>query len=456
MVKRRGSERSKIGVADGGADHVLIIVQNLSVPLDRRVWLECQALKAAGYSVSVICPKGPGDADYEVIDGVHIHRYRPAPEAGGLGGFVLEFVYSWLRTARLSIKVWRRQRFTIMQACNPPDTYWALARLWRLGGVTFVFDHHDLNPELFISRFGAPTTVLERAEYAGLRWLERMTFATARRVISTNESYKAIAIKRGGRAPSEVTVVRSGPDTSEMRPVYPVNGQPKDRRYSLVYLGIMGPQDGVDIVLELMDELVHRRRRDDVRATLLGFGDCFDDLRTRCTELGLDELVTFTGRADKAMIADHLSAADVGLCPDLKTPLNDVSTMNKTMEYMSYALPSVSFDLVETRVSGADSVLYVPSGDVSGFAAAVEQLLDDPELRVSIARRARQRVSADLDWRPQAKAYLGVYSELTGRTVRELPESSEATATVDQRGRTYVPLDDEVEFERFIRERSPR
>lgn len=437
------------------SDHVLIIVQNLPVPLDRRVWLECQALKSAGYGVSVVCPKGPGDPDYQELDGVHIHKYKPAPEAKGPAGFVVEFVYSWFRTAALSLSVWRRQPFTIMQACNPPDTYWALALLWKLRGVTFVFDHHDLNPELFISRFGEPSSALKKVEYAGLRWLERMTFKSAKRVISTNESYKAVAVRRGGRKPSEVTVVRSGPDTRQMRPVYPTTPATGDRKFNLVYLGIMGPQDGVDVVLEVMDELVHRRGRDDVEATLLGFGDCYEELRVQCTQLGLDNYVTFTGRADKAMIADHLSVADIGMCPDLKTPLNDVSTMNKTMEYMSYALPSVSFDLVETRVSGGDSVLYVPSGDVTAFADAVEKLLDDPELRITMARRARERVSTELDWRPQAAAYLGVYAELTGRPQAALPDGQQAAET-DQRGRTYVPLGDDVEFERFIRERSAR
>lgn len=437
------------------AEHVLIIVQNLPVPLDRRVWLECQALKSAGYEVSVICPKGPDDPEYQVLDDVHIYKYTPAPEARGLAGFVVEFVYSWFRTAALSFRVWKREPFAIMQACNPPDTYWALALLWKLRGVVFVFDHHDLNPELFISRFGEPTTPVRKAEYAGLRWLERMTFKTAKRIISTNESYKAVAVRRGGRRPNEVTVVRSGPDTRLMRPIYPIKHGDSHRKFNLAYLGIMGPQDGVDVVLEVMNELVHRRHRDDVEATLLGFGDCFEDLRSRCTELGLDDYVTFTGRADKAMIADHLSVADVGLCPDLKTPLNDLSTMNKTMEYMAYALPSVSFDLLETIVSGGDSVLYVASGDVVAFADAVELLLDDPELRIAMAQRARERVSKELDWRPQANAYLSVYGELTGRGECELPATT-GSAQTDGRGRTYVPLDDEIEFERFIRERTAR
>jgi glycosyltransferase involved in cell wall biosynthesis len=195
-----------------------------------------------------------------------------------------------------------------------------------------------------------------------------------------------------------------------------------------------------------------------VRATLLGFGDCLEDLGHRCTEFDLDDCVTFTGRADRTMIADHLSIADVGLSPDLKTPLNDVSTMNKTMEYMAYALPSVSFNLLETQVSGADSVIYVPSGDVEAFADAVEQLLDDPALRLSMAKRARARVARVLDWRPQADAHLGVIDDLSGRGLREdmaeLLGDTESGSGVDDRGQAFVDLTDVGEFERFILERS--
>jgi glycosyltransferase involved in cell wall biosynthesis len=432
---------------------VLIIVQNLPVPLDRRVWLECQALTAAGYQVSVICPKGPGDPARQLIDGVAIYKYRPAPEAQGLLGFVVEFVYSWLRTAALSLVVHRERGFDILQACNPPDTYWLLALLWRVWGVRFVFDHHDLNPELFLSRFGQPTTAGARAQYAGLRWLERMTFRSAHRVISTNESYRRVAMTRGGRRPQDVTVVRSGPDTSVMRPVYPPASVRAGARHLLVYLGIMGPQDGVDQILAVMDELVHRRGRTGVRAALLGFGDCYDDLRRQCTELGLDAHVEFTGRADKAMIADYLSAADVGLGPDLKTPLNDLSTMNKTMEYMAYAVPSVAFDLVETHLSGADTVLYVPSGDVAAFADAVERLLDDDDLRLDLALLARRRVAEQLDWQPQSAAYVGVYDELSRATVAPRPRA-ERTAALPPAGRTFVDLDDETELRRFIVERT--
>lgn len=436
--------------------HVLIIVQNLPVPLDRRVWLECQALVARGYRVSVICPKGPDDPAFARIDGVDIYKYRPAPEAEGLLGFAWEFAYSWVRTAWLSLKAWRRGRFDVIQACNPPDTYWLLAKLWRLRGVRFIFDHHDLNPELFISRFGSPTGLVRRIEYAGLRWLERRTFRGADRILSTNESYKAVAVRRGGRRPGHVTVVRSGPDTQQMRPIYPESPRSPDE-IELVYLGIMGPQDGVDQALLVIDELVHRRGRTSVRATMLGFGDCLEELKQQATSLGLDDHVTFTGRVDRVAIAEYLSRADIGLCPDLKTPLNDLSTMNKTMEYMSYGLAAVSFDLVETRVSGGDTVQYVPSGDISAFADAVEALIDDPARRVELGVRARERVSSELDWRPQAEAYVAVFDEVTGfsKPGPAVPDSG-TTAERDAQGRQYVPLDDATEFARFLEERRSR
>lgn len=427
------------------------------MPLDRRVWLECQALVSRGYDVSVICPKGPNDKSRATLDGVDIYKYRPPPAAHGLAGFIIEFGYAWVRTALLSMVVWRHKPFHMMQACNPPDTYWALARLWRGHSVRFVFDHHDLNPELFRSRFGEPKGLSQRLQYMGLLWLERMTFRTADRVVSTNESYKEVAIRRGHVDSSDVTVVRSCPDTRTMRPVYSPAMASKSHRFALVYLGIMGPQDDVDLVLEVMDELVNKRGRHDVHAWLLGFGDCYEDLRRQCAQLGLDHVVTFTGRADKAVIADRLSAADVGLCPDLKTPLNDVSTMNKTMEYMAYCLPSVSFDLAETRVSGGDAVIYVRSGDMKGFADAVERLLDDAELRLDLAHKARERVSKELDWAAQAKKYVDVFDDLVGRGPSQLRTHAVADVTegeANAQGWRYVNLDDEREMSRFILGRS--
>lgn len=427
---------------------VLIVVQNLSVPLDRRVWLECRALVAAGYRVSVICPRGPGEASRELLEDVAIFRYRPAPEARGVLGFVWEFVYSWLRTALLSFVVRRRRGFDVLQACNPPDTYWALARLWRLAGVRFVFDHHDLNPELFLSRFGEPTGLAGRVQLGGLRWLERRTFRTADEVISTNESYRAVATGRGAVPPERTSVVRSGPDMRTMRPVH-VTDDPSSGAHLLVYLGIMGPQDDVDVVVRLVDELVHRRGRTDVRAALLGFGDCLADLRALSTRLGLDDVVTFTGRVGPPEIARYLSVASVGICPDRATPLNDVSTMNKVMEYMAFAVPPVSFDLTESRGTAADTAVFVPSDDLTALADEVEALLDDPDRRVALSLAGRRRAVDLLDWTPQAEQYVAVFDRLLHH---RSPPGPYVSAAASPPG---TPVTDD-ELEAFVRARGPR
>lgn len=452
MHYRESMKESLGSPQPGGAPgrHVLIIVQNLPIQVDRRVLLELHELLARGYRVSLICPKGPGDRSREVLDGARIYKYAPAPEAKGLPGYVLEFGYSWLRTAWLSMVAWRRGgRFHIIQACNPPDTYWLLALLWRVRGVRFVFDHHDLNPELFLSRFGAPTSGLGKWQLAGLTWLERMTFRVADRLIATNDSYKAVAVRRGRRRSDEVAVVRSGPDTRRMRPIYPQDPLPAGITM-LAYIGIMGPQDGVDQVLQLMAELVLRRGRGDIRATLMGFGDCLHDLRKQCTEMGLDSHVTFTGRVDKKEIAEQLSRAHIGVCPDLKTPLNNLSTMNKSLEYMAYALTAVSFDLLETEVTGGDALRYVPSGDIGAMADEVERLISDSELRVRLSVLARDRVTELFDWSEQAVVYGNVFDGLMGVAGSGGPRTEGPLPDVDEWGRLYVPWGDAAEVERFV------
>lgn len=438
--------------------HVLIVVQNLPVPLDRRVWLECRALRAAGYEVSVICPKGPGDPGYQVLDGVHIYKYRPAPATSGVLSYLVEFVYSWLRTARLSLRVWRRSPFQVMQACNPPDTYWALARLWKLRGVRFVFDQHDLNPEVFLSRFGTPTGIAGKVQLAGLRWLERRTYRTAAHVISTNESYRGIAKDRGGVAHADTTVVRSGPDTSRMRPVDGDVALRNGRKHLLAYLGIMGPQDGVDVVLRAADLLVHEFGKD-VQVALLGFGDSYDELVELADTLGLTDHVTFTGRADLEMITKYLSSADVGLSPDPRNPLNDVSTMNKTMEYMAFALPVVAFDLVETIVSGGDAAVYVSADEpmddaIRRFAVAVSDLLDDPARRADMAVAGRRRAEQVLDWQPQKVAYVSVFDALTGRTSTVDEPPALPAAGTDEWGHDLVDVTDEAALRSFATDRT--
>ena len=438
-----------------GARRVLIIVQNLPVPLDRRVWLECQALVHNGFGVSVICPKGPGDLWRQEIDGVRIYKYPPPPVARGVAGYAFEFGYCWIVTALLSGVVALRDGFAAIQACNPPDTYFALARIWKLFGKRFVYDQHDLNPEVFLSRFGEPSGVSARLQLRILKALERMTYRTADHVISTNESYRSVALTRGSRSPQDVTVVRSGPDTTTMRPITPRPDLRKGRRYLAVYLGIMGPQDGVDITLHALDLLIRRYGRTDCSLALLGFGDCLDDLKQLAHELGLDEYVTFTGRVGPGEIGEYLSTADIGLCPDPKSPLNDVSTMNKTMEYMAYALPMVTFELIETRVSAGESARYVEDGDLSGFARAWDELLRDDAERARLGLIGRDRVSRELDWAPQAQRYVRVWEQLLvpWQAATLSAERAPAQDAPPDPGSQLIALDDASALAEFIQHR---
>lgn len=391
--------------------HVLIIVQNLPVPFDRRVWLECQALKSAGYEVSVVCPKAPGDPAFEVIDGVALHKYRPYQPGGGGLGFLFEYLYSFAATAWSTAKAWRLGRFQVLQACNPPDIFWPLGLLFRLVGRSyFVFDHHDLCPELYESRFPDGTRVV----YWALRMLEWCTFRSADHVISTNESYRQIALSRGGKQSDRVTVVRTGPDAELLKRRNAEAPLRRGRRYLVAYLGVMGPQDGVDIVVPAAEIIVHDWGRDDISFTLMGSGDCFDDLVELRDRLGLQDVVEFTGRAPDDLVRSVLSTADVGLSPDPKNPLNDVSTMNKTMEYMAFGLPTVAFDLRETRVSAGNAAVYAVPNEIADFATILVKLLDDEPRRRSMGETARARIETELAWQHQRDNYLEVYDRLLG------------------------------------------
>ncbi|HEX6528077.1 MAG TPA: glycosyltransferase family 4 protein [Streptosporangiaceae bacterium] len=380
------------------------------MPFDRRVWLECQALTRAGYRVTVVCPKGRGDPSHEVIDGVEIYKYRPYAPGGSKIGFIGEYVYSFLATAWGVLKARRSGRFAVIQACNPPDIFWPIALAFRaLEGTRFVFDHHDLCPELYESRFpdGA------RLPYKGLRFLERRTHRAANHVIATNGSYRDIAISRGGKRADEVTVVRSGPDPERLVRGDADPARRRGRRFLAAYIGVMGPQDGVDIVVRAAGIVVRDLGRDDIAFTLIGSGDCFDELVALRDELGLAGHVEFTGRVPDDVVRRVLSTADIGLSPDPKNPLNDLSTMNKTMEYMAFELPVVAFDLRETRVSAAEAGVYVTPNDVRKYAEAIVELMDDEPRRARLGKLGRARVEQELAWSHQERAYVSVYDQLT-------------------------------------------
>jgi len=392
-------------------NRVLIIVQNLPVPFDRRVWLECHALVAAGYQVSVVCPKGKGDPAHEVIDTVDLYKYRPYAPGGSKASFIAEYAYSFFATAWLVLKSRRKGRFAVIQACNPPDIFWPIALVLRwLDGTKFVFDHHDLCPELFQSRFPDGP----KLPYRGLRALERRTHRTADHVIATNDSYRDIAIRRSGKAPEDVTVVRTGPNPDKLQRGAREPELLRGRRFLAAYIGVMGPQDGVDIVVRAADIVVHEMGRTDIAFTLIGSGDCFDELVALRDELKLTGHVEFTGRIPDELVKKILSTADLGLSPDPKNPLNDVSTMNKTMEYMAFELPVVAFDLRETRVSAADAAVYAQPNDIRDYAQAIVGLIDDEDRRAELGKIGRVRVEEELAWSHQERAYISVYERMTG------------------------------------------
>jgi glycosyltransferase involved in cell wall biosynthesis len=382
----------------------LILVENLSVPLDRRVWQESTALRQAGWEVHVICPQGARqDTEAEaVIDGVHIHRYPLRAATGGPAGFLREYGSALWHTFRLARRL---GRFDVVHGCNPPDLFFLVALAMRRRGTRYVFDQHDLVPELYLSRFGRGRDPLFRA----VSWMERMTYRAAHVVIATNESYRQVALSRGGKRPEEVFVVRSAPVVERFHQVPPDASVRRGKPYLLCYLGVMGPQDGVDYALRTLARLRDEHGRSDWHAVFVGGGDTFDAMVALARELGLDDCVEFTGRIPDEDLMRYLSTADVCLSPDPLNPLNDVSTMNKVMEYMAMSKPIVSFELREARVSAGEAALYAPANDESEFAKLIARLLDDPEERRRMGEIGRERVAGPLSWEHSKTALLAAY-----------------------------------------------
>ena len=393
------------------AARVLILVENLPVPFDRRVWLESKALTRAGWLVSVICPKGgPWTKAYEEIEGVHIHRYDAPPPTRGAASYVWEFFYCWVQTLRLTLAVAAGRGFDVIHACNPPDTIFALAAPFKLWGKKFLFDQHDLCPEVYESRFGR-----RGFWYEALRLLERLTYATADVVVATNESYRETAIRRGGVEPERVFVVRSGPESGRFIGLAPDPALKRGRPFLVAYLGVMAPQDGVDYLIRAARHLVERRGARDVSFTLIGAGDSYEDLIALTRAEGLEDVIQFTGRIPDAEVEAILSTADVCVSPDPKNALNDVSTMNKVLEYMALGRPIVAFDLHETRHSAADGALYAIPNQEADMAAQIDRLLRDESLRCQLGAYNRARFQEGFAWEYSVAELTRAYERLRPR-----------------------------------------
>lgn len=391
--------------------NILIVVQNLPVPFDRRVWQEATSLQRAGFGVSVICPKKKMYmASYERLEGIEIYRYSLLYEANqGVLGYFVEFVYCWLATLWLAVKAYVRKPFHVIHACNPPDTYFALAQLFRVLGVKFVFDHHDLCPEMFVAKGHSCAGLL----YRGLVLLEKLTLKSADIVIAVNQSHKEIALRRGGIQESRIAVVRSGPpstwaDLSRLRP-----DLKKGHRYMVVYLGEMCAQDGVDHLLRAARSY-REDYGDDTLFAFIGGGPEQARMKALAAELGLDPIVHFTGRVPNEELWDYLSTADVCADPDPFTEWSNLSTMNKIVEYMAFGRPIVAFDLAEHRKSAGPAAVYIKDNDDLVFGRAIRTLLWDPEARRTMSEYGRTRFREVLAWEHSEKTLIETYRNLTG------------------------------------------
>ncbi|MBP1804938.1 glycosyltransferase family 4 protein [Rubellimicrobium aerolatum] len=397
-------------MADATSRHVLIVVENLPVPLDRRVWLEATTLIAAGYRVSVICPQMRNwTAPYEEIDGVHIYRYPLPLEAHeGAVAYAREYgaaVKGWFN---LAARVWKEQGpFQVIQGCNPPDLVFLLARRYRSKGVAYLFDHHDPSPELFEAKFGRKGMLYN----VMLLW-EKLTFRTARVSIATNESFRRIAIERGGMDPDDVFVVRSAPKLETFIPGPGNLVHRNDAGTVLGYVGVIGQQEGMDLLVAAADHLVNGLGRSDVHFAIVGFGSGLDEMKADVARRELTDKFTFHGPLYGEALVEVLNSIDIGVAPDPRNAMNDICTMNKVIEYMALGKPVVQFDLTEGRASAGEASLYARANEPEDFADKIAVLMDDPDLRERLGQIGLDRVRGGLSWSHSAPRLLAAYDRI--------------------------------------------
>jgi len=402
-----------------------MFVEN-AFPQDTRVRNEAEALTAAGYAVTVVALRTGDQPRSEILSAVQVYRLprlelfrktphdhpdvldRLATKLRSLLGYVSEYLYFTGACFVMSVYVACKHGFDVIHAHNPPDMLFLVALPYMLLGKKYVFDHHDLCPELYRSRYSASHDLLARA----LQSLEWCNLKLADVTIATNESYKALHISRGGRKPETIFVVRNGPSRSRMEMPPPSERLRRMDKTILCYVGSLNPQDGVDYLLRALAHLLYRLKRDDFYCVIIGSGDSLEDLRKLTAQLRLTDHVELTGFVSDAELREYLAAADICMDPDPSSPLNDVSTWIKIMEYMAYQKPIVSFDLKETRISAQDAALLVPCNDEMAFAAATARLMDDPELRTKMGRCGRERVEKELQWAIVSRNLVAAYTSL--------------------------------------------
>lgn len=401
-----------------GDKKVLIVEENSWVPLDKRVWYEATTLRDSGWQVAVICPAGPDTLGRirapEILEGVRIYRFPLVRAEHGALSYLREYLSAFWAIARVSWRVWREFRFDIIHFCNPPDLFSPIATFYRLLGASVIFDHHDLFPELVLWRYHG---LAARVFYAVARAGEYLTFRSANAVISTNESYRRVALDRGKVPAERVVVVRNGPKRDQFVPVDPVPNLKCGFPYMAAFAGVMGPEDGVIELLQSIRYLVHDLGRRDIRFVLLGDGAVRAQVQAEAESWGLKDVVHFTGMIrDDLLLRQYLCTADVLLSPEPLTPLNFRSTFIKVGEYMALGKPIVAYELPETQHTAQDAALYVKPGDTQAFGRAILTLLDDFQRRRCMGEAGRKRILEYFSWEHQQGELLRAYAIAFGKS----------------------------------------
>lgn len=385
---------------------VLIIVENLPVPFDTRVWQEATTLAENGYVVSVICPTGKGyGKEYEYLNGVHIYRHKLPKEGNGALGYAREYYCALRDEYRLAKKIYKERGFHVIHGCNPPDDIYMVAKRFKKYGVDYVFDHHDICPELYEAKFGKKTGLLYKSQL----WLERNTYKHCVFAFVTNESYKKIAIERGGMNSNDVFVLRSGPKLERLRIVPAKKEIKRGKKYMVGYVGVIGQQEGIEYLLNAASYIKNDLKRNDIFWGIVGGGPHLEQLKKLSHEMNLDDIVEFTGRVSDEKLLDYLNTADVCVNSDEYNEMNDKSTMNKILEYMALGKPIVQFDLTEGRFSAQEASLYAKHNDAKDMADKILELLADPGKRKRMGEFGRNRVLNELSWEHTSKALLEGY-----------------------------------------------
>lgn len=394
----------------------MIIVENLPVPFDRRVWKECLALKEKGYGVSVIAPRDSMSTEpsREELDGISIYRFSPYHSTGGFLSYLFEYAVAIAKSFWLTGVVLRREGFRIVHICNPPDLLIMAVLPYKLLGKKIIFDQHDLCPEIYQTQKGLREGQ-RNLVHSVLSFFEWLTYRLSDAVLVVNDSCKRVACTRGGKSPNDVFVVRNGPSEESIRDVSPNPNLKNGKPYLLVYVGMMGPQEGMDVLLRAIRALRDSFGRDDFHVHLIGGGTVLEQMKCYAKELGIDSIVTFAGRQNYDCVLEGIATADVCLCPDPKNPLSDKCSLVKSIEYMSIGRPFVAFDLEEVRLASGEAALYATPGDEKEYAALIDRLLGDEDLRKSMGSLGRQSVLDGLTWNHSKNSLYEAYGSVSGR-----------------------------------------